>query len=195
MRAGRGAGCVVRPARPVGVLASRNVPGLTLASSRSEVRMFRCKPACLAGLCKTTCTGLSQMLQPDSCELLTSMLGQLVQEAPCQANRSCRLSFRDQIESAAQHARNRTGTSIFRFPTILPQFELSLATLDDQTLYALLSDGIRRQLCDFDSANILCLTFARSAISKLCKRLSCPPCRLVDTNNLHRTEDNTSVHA
>src|SRR5277367_5070875 len=59
MRAGRGAGCVVKPVRPVGVFASRNLPGLTLASSRSELRMLMSDSACLSDLRKWTCRGWS----------------------------------------------------------------------------------------------------------------------------------------
>src|SRR4051812_25325206 len=59
MRAGRGAGCVVKPVRPVGVLGSRYLPGLTLASSRSELRMLMTDSAWLPDLKKWTCRNWS----------------------------------------------------------------------------------------------------------------------------------------
>src|ERR1700735_430545 len=108
MRAGRGAGCVVKPVRPVGVFGSRNLPGLTLASSRSELRMLMSDSACLSDLKKWTCRGSSPIAQDSwarqSGKLFDVDTRPLTQETDAkQIGGAAKSSFRDQLESATQH--------------------------------------------------------------------------------------------
>src|SRR5947209_8724051 len=81
MREGRGAGCVVKPVRPVGVFGSRNLPGFTLASSRSELRMLMSDSTCLSDLKRWTFRGWSPIAQDSWESSLTSTLAHLTQEA------------------------------------------------------------------------------------------------------------------